>query len=670
MKSMLKLSDSSTPPLPELPKWLANPDPTIYRTGSFLVLDFEVIVNDGRFGSAIDPRNILALACYRKCTRDPQAPDGVKAGRTTCTWASEYAQQGLIDAIRSVDFIVAHNAKYELGWLRRCGLDLHDVLVFDTKLAEYVLLGNLAVGDPDTGVAARSTSLDMCGRRRGYRPKDPIVALYLQHGVKIDEIPRRWVEDRCKQDVDTTYHVFLSQLAELERTNRLAVAFTRCIFTPVLADMEFVGAHVSADRVAAYHNECDTKFKELESEFDKFTGGINWRSPKQVGSYLYDTLRFEENTGRRGAPKRTATGRRATSVKAIDKLVATTDEQRRFVELRKAVGKYGTALSKSLNYLKGVVDDPTSNGLFHFEFNQTRTATHRISSTGIPSPHGSIQGQNFPRAFKAVFSPRRAGWLIADIDGAQLEFRVAADLCNDAQAKADILDKDFDIHVTSAAVMAGRTYRDLYDAYKGGDKRAALLRQDAKPESFKPLYGGKKGTPKQEKWYREFRRRYAGVDKAQNRWIAEVLKTKRLVTPWGMRYYWPRASVSSTGYVNVGNAVSNYPVQAFATAEIIPVAVCYFWHRTRHLNDGQERLLIFNTVHDNIGVEFEPEVQDDMVEMAKRAFTTDVYGYLRSVYHYDFTVPLGVGIKIGSNLGEGKELAFNIFPDGHEERVK
>jgi len=80
--------------------------------------------------------------------------------------------------------------------------------------------------------------------------------------------------------------------------------------------------------------------------------------------------------------------------------------------------------------------------------------------------------------------------------------------------------------------------------------------------------------------------------------------------------------------------------------------------------------LIFNTVHDNIGVEFEPEVQDDMVEMAKRAFTTDVYGYLRSVYHYDFTVPLGVGIKIGSNLGEGKELAFNIFPDGHEERVK
>lgn len=641
---------------------MSTPDPTLYLRGKYVVLDFEVSVQDGRYGSAIDPRNQLRLACWKESGSD------VVHRR----WAGEFEQADLIDAIKRADFIVAHNSKYELGWLRRAGVDLHDILVFDTKIAEYVLYSNLTTSIKGSGLAPRSTSLDKCAARRGYHTKDPIVDLWMKHDVNIDDMPRKWVEDRCVSDVRTTELVFKDQVNQLARSNRLAVAFTRNIFTPVLADLEFAGAHVDSRRVRELHANYTTKLNILESDFATLTGGINPGSPKQVANYLYDTLKFKEPTTRGGKPKRTGTGRRSASDKTIARLVVETEAQREFIDLRRKVGKVSAALSKTLNYLLGIVNDPARNDTFWWELHQTRTATQRTSSTGIPTPDGSIQGQNFPRAFKDVYTTRFRDWKIGAIDGSQLEFRVAAQLGRDAQAVTDILDKDFDIHVTSAAVMAGRTYADLYAAYKGGDKRAALLRQDAKPESYKPLYGGKVGTKKQEKWYAEFQRRYAGIDKAQKEWQAQVAKDRKLVTPWGLVYYWPHAKVSSRGHLNVGAQVCNYPVQGLATAEIIPIAVTHFWHRTRHLSSGPApSLLIFNTVHDSADFECKPEVVPEVESLGKQAFTMDVYKYLRIVYNMDFDlVPLGVGIKVGDNLGDADETAYNIFPDGREVKVK
>jgi len=187
----MKECRTTTRPLPE---WVANPDPTRYLRGTYLTLDFETYVNDGNYGSAEDARNQLALACWKLHDEDT-----VKR-----RWSGEFDQGDLLRDISRVDFIVAHNARYELGWLHRCGVDLRRVFVFDTQIAEYVLLGNLASGDSATGLAPVSTSLNSCSRRRGDLPKDPIVDLWLKHGVNVESMPRRWVEDRCVQDVRTT----------------------------------------------------------------------------------------------------------------------------------------------------------------------------------------------------------------------------------------------------------------------------------------------------------------------------------------------------------------------------------------------------------------------------------------------------------------------------------
>jgi DNA polymerase I-like protein with 3'-5' exonuclease and polymerase domains len=643
-----------------IPQFIANPDPSIYFSDNYLVLDFEVEVNDNRFGSAIDDRNHLVLACYSR-----------GGGAIRHRFGSEFDQAELKRAVEDADFIVGHNLKYEYAWLNRMGIDTSQILGFDTMLAEYVLLGNLAAGDLESGVKPTSVSLDACCQRRGYAAKDPIVDLWMEHGIKVSEMPRKWVLDRCKQDVRTTEQLFIDQRRELADTNRLGCLYTRCILTPLLAAIEKEGCHLDNQRVEEVYSEYTVRFVDLSNQFTRLTDGINWRSSKQVAAYLYDTLQFAELRDRSGEPKRTPSGGRQTNAKVLEKLKAETEEQKEFLALRKQLSKIGSAISKNLDYFKEVCEQ--HGGTFYAEFNQAITATHRLSSTGIAietrtKGSKSCQLTNIPRAFKRLFAARRDGWLVGEADGAQIEFRVAACLGNDRQARADIADREFDAHCVTASAMYEVEYAKLRSAYLAGDKVAADRRQSAKPETFKPLYGGSKGTPAQERWYEAFKRRYPDLAKTQENWVYEVLEKKYLTTPWGLRYYWPNIRMSSSGYVNNGSAIYNYPIQALATAEIIPIAITYFWHTVRA--EGLDEVIIpINTVHDSLVCEIHPEHADDFRRLATEAFGPCVLRYLSIVYDLDFDVPLGTGIKIGSHWSEGIEERYECI-NGTIERVK
>lgn len=663
----------------QLPAFLANLDPSIYLSDNYLVLDFEVDTSHGDYGAPVHPANQLLLAVWK---------NGPK-GRLKAKWGSEYEMQELLDDVAKADFIVAHNAKYEIGWLRRAGIDLRKVFAFDTKIAEYVLLGNKAAGDD--GMRPMSTSLDMACRRRGLPNKDPVVDIMIINQINPVRIPRPWLEGRCRQDVLTTEQVFLDQRQHLLRTGRLAVQYTRCLLTPVLVDIESEGMALDPDRVREAYTAARIELLDLEGKMQAMTGGINWRSGAQVGAYLYDKLQFDEVRKFNGEPvrnppsKKAPHGSRKTDQKTMEKLKATNKEQREFLALRKKIGKVNALLSKSLEFFMGVVNE--YGGTFFAELNQTSTSTHRLSSTGIEllfqtiktlkgkPARKKVQFQNTARKLKKLFWAKRVTaegvrWLMADPDGSQLEFRVAVELARDVQGMKDIMDPNWDAHVTSAAAMEQLPYDELYRRYKDGDEKAADMRQNAKPETFKPLYGGRKGSKKQERWYEEFRNRYKEIAEMQDDWIEEVVKTKRLITPWGLRYYWPYAKRQGyQGYVNVTTAVSNYPVQALATAEIIPIALVYLWHRIG-AEGFDDRIRIVNTIHDSAPTEVHPEAIGDFRRLVKQAFTHDVYAYLEKVYKMDFAVPLGVGLKYGEHLGEGKEESYNMWKSGKEIRVK
>ena len=637
----------------------------IYDSNNYVVLDFETATNHGDYGAPVHKDNSLLLACYRLGPGHPFLE--LSSTLDYQEWGDEYQQYDLLRHISHADFIVAHNAKYELGWLKRCGLDLHSVVVFDTKLAEYVLMGNLAAGGE--GMAPRSTSLDDCCIRRGWEHKDPVVDHLIKDGINPKHIPRAWLQGRCMQDVDTTERLFLSQRPVLKRTNRLATLQRRCELTPVLVEMEMEGLALDKDAVQAEYDKQSVICAELTKQMNELTGGINWRSSKQVAEYLYDKLGFEELKRRNGKPKRTAGGARLTDQKSLALLTAKSAEQKEFIALRKQLGAAQALLTKNLEFFRGVCAE--HNGVFYAELNQTNTATHRLSSSGKPivlkdsegeEKEYSVQIQNLPRKLKPLFIAKRPGYLIMEIDGAQLEARVAAEISRDPVMMADVENPDFDFHCLSGATMAKLPYEEVLAAYRAGDKKATEIRQNGKPETFKPLYGGKKGNASQERWYKAFRERYRVLSACQEGWVDEVVRTKRLVTPWGMRYYWPFAKLSDSGYVNVETQVANYPVQALATAEIIPVAVRRLWDRLR----GMDGVCFVNTVHDSVVIEIENDQSkiENVIEQAKLAFTSDVYEHFKANHGIDFAVPLGIGVKMGTHLGEGKEMKWNVWPDG------
>lgn len=656
-----------------LPSFLTNMDPNIYRSRNYVVLDFEIDTSHGDYGSAVHDDNGMLLASFRlgpahKLYQGPQ---------TYSIWTNEFSLGKLVRLIEEADFLVAHNAKYELMWLKRCGLDLYNVMVFDTKLAEYVLLGNLAAGDEL--MPAKSTSLDMCCRRRGLPVKDPVVDIMMKHGINPVRMPRAWLQGRCEQDVETTEAIFLNQLEHLDATGRLPVQYTRCLLTPVLAHIEFEGMCLDPGRVDKEYESYTQQLIDLEHKMNDFTGGINWRSPNQVAEFIYDTLGFEELKDWKGQPKRTKIkkrvlvdgtekvtgGKRKTDKKTLDKLVAKTKRQRAYLELKGKLGKVGAALSKNLEFFVGVCKE--MGGVFIAEFHQTKTSTHRLSSTGIKTffqtfkAWKKVQFQNLPRVFKRLFKARRKGWKMAETDGSQLEWRIAVHLSKDKQGKVDIV-SGHDVHSFTASVLLNKAMEEV----------TKEERQDGKPDTFKPVYGGQSGTPAQQRYYKAFRERYPELTETQESWVYEVCNSpqKRLITEWGLRYYWPYARISRSGYCNYTSSIYNYKIQALATAEIIPIAIVFFWHRVK--DEGLDAIIkLVNTVHDSVINEIHPDAEEDYKRISIQSFTHDVYDYLEKVYgiKFDF-VPLGVGITVGSHWSEGKEEQYNVFYDGTEERLE
>lgn len=615
--------------LGEVPEWVRKPDPTIYEWGKPLFLDFET--TNKLKGSARLKENRIILACWQ------HGWDGdIKA-----KWGGEYQMHELLLDIRRSDFIVAHHAKFELQWLARCGVDLEKVIIYDTMLAEYVIGGNKW----KTG----QLSLEQVSRRHGLDGKLSVVSNMIRSGVPTEDIPRSWLLRYCKQDVRLLPEIMKRQLRTFSGTRLLPVVYSRCLLTPVLADIENNGLHLDGEAIGPLLTSTEQALSTVETKANKMAEGVNLNSPKQLGTYLYETLGFAEPMRKvRGKwmPDRTPSGGRKTDADTIASLEATTEKQRQFKELFEEARDLSNQLSKYLRKFGDCLRE--ANGVLYANFNQTQTFTHRLSSSG---QEYKVQFQNFPRAYKKFFKAPE-GWLVGECDGAQLEFRVAGHLGRDVAVIVAVVN-GVDVHAFTAKVLT--------DAGQETD------RQDAKPHTFKPLYGGSSGTEAEQAYYKAFKDQYKGVAAAQQTWIDTVLTNKCLETEWGLTYYWPDTRMDRSGYVTNTTSICNYPVQAFATAEIIPLALVCMWHRLKRSN---LRMYLVNTVHDSIVAYLPPEETDAYHDLAKQSMIDDVYEVVRNLYGIRLIVPLGCGVKVGERWGVAKEYKYEAAPELYDWFLK
>ncbi len=284
-----------------------------------------------------------------------------------------------------------------------------------------------------------------------------------------------------------------------------------------------------------------------------------------------------------------------------------------FVEKYSEYNALSTYLSTYIEGIKNLLTD----GRIHPNLNQTATATGRLSS----SLHSIPRGNTFP--LKRVFKSRFDGGWILDADMGSLEFRVAAEMSGCQKALEDII-AGVDIHRISASKIFNIKEEDVTDEQ----------RQTAKPSTFAPLYGASKDWGLME--------RYPGIGKWHKNLINSAIQTKKIVLPTGRTYNFP--TVRRTEYGCTGQTkIKNYPVQGFATADVVPAILIELYNRLR----GFKSKLIF-TIHDSILIDIHPEEKDKIIEITRLTLSsaTDI---IKNRYNIDLKVPLKADIKIGRN---------------------
>jgi len=601
-----------------------------------LTLDFET--TNIEHGDPRESGNRIVMTALRDSS-DTMDDDSCPVLSDAAAWEMLRAHSG------QPAILVAHNAKFELGWLNRSGIDTTHWLPWDTMIAEYVLAGN----------RRWPLDLDSVARRYGLGHKGRLIARLMKAGVCPSEMPDHLLRERVVWDVEKTYRLFKLQTQALAEMDLIRVQFTRCIFTPVVAAIEPEGLSLDPAKVAAEYERLVQRRAELLTELGTLAGGKKLQGP-QLAELVYDVLGFRELQARGRAlrtdpSKRFPEGQRKTDGDTLAALEAKTADQKRFIQLRAEYGSVNDALTKNLEFFQWVCEE--RGGTFAANFNQTRTGTHRTSSSGkrLTFKNGKTRGaqfQNLPKAYKSLFAAP-PGFVYSEADGMGLEFRTGGSLARDPQIYQDVT-TGADIHRYTASVLGRMDEAEVTKAQ----------RQKAKPNTFKPMYGGQRGTKREMEYYAAFRTKYKVMNEMQVGWTHEVLKTGRLRTASGLIFYWPDTRMTNDGYITNTPSIFDYPIQSLATAEIIPVAITYLhWTiKARRLNAR-----IVNTVHDSAIARVLKEDLDKYHECVVHCFLDRTYEYMDKVYGIDLFVPLGVAYNAGEHWGEGEEVSVS-YPKG------
>jgi DNA polymerase-1 len=279
------------------------------------------------------------------------------------------------------------------------------------------------------------------------------------------------------------------------------------------------------------------------------------------------------------------------------------------------------------SFVEGIKTHKKPDGKLHVRLLQHRTSTGRLSGAD-PNMQNMPRGGTFP--VKRVFKSQWNNGMILEADFAQLEFRAAAFLSQDKTAMKEIQD-GFDVHSYTAKVIS--------------DNGQATTRQEGKSHTFAPLYGatGFGRTAAEAAYYEQFTKKYKGIALWHSRLAKEALRTGKITTPSGRQFSFPDIERRMRGGVSHFTQIKNYPVQSFATADIVPLALLHIENRLTNMKS-----CIVNTVHDSIVIDIHPQEENQVIYIidSTNKILTDL---IQNKWDIVFNVPLALEAKIGKN---------------------
>ena len=392
----------------------------------------------------------------------------------------------------------------------------------------------------------------------------------------------------------------------------------------VLFDMEQAGFQVDGQVLSELGKEFTRQAEELKEEVYRLTGvsGFNLNSTQQLGKVLFETLNLPHG-------KKTTRGY-STDADTLEKLIDAHP-------CISPILKYRQVVKLNSTYIDALLRKMDATGRVHSSFDQTGTATGRISSSE-PNlqniPVRTEMGREIRKAF--ITKP---GCVLADADYSQIELRVMAHFSGDP-AMVDAFKKGQDVHTRTAAEVYGVPMEAV----------TREMRSSAKAVNFGLVYGISEfglarniGVSRKRagEFIARYFDRYPGVKKFMDEAVKEGYEKGYAVTMLGRRRQLPELKASNANTRNFGErAAMNTPVQGTA-ADIIKLAMVRV-HEALKQEGLQARLIL--QVHDELLIEA-PKEEEETVTRILRQCMEQVF---------QLSVPLVAEVKTGNSWFETK----------------
>ena len=437
-------------------------------------------------------------------------------------------------------------------------------------------------------------------------------------------------EDAGKAMEYACYGAYVSRKGKKVLEDKLEATGMKCLMEEmemplslVLYDMQKEGVAVKREELKAYGDALVARIEELEKSIHKQAGTeFNINSPKQLGEVLFETMQLPGG-------KKTKTGY-STAADVLEKLSADYPIVRDILEYR------GLTKLKS-TYADGLAAYIEEDGRIHTNFNQTITATGRISSTE-PNLQNIPMRMELGRQIRKVFVPRE-GYEFMDADYSQIELRVLAHMSGDEQL-IDAYRQEEDIHRITASKVFHTPFEEVTD----------LQRRNAKAVNFGIVYGISSFGLSQDlsiskkeaaQYIEQYFATYPKVKEFIDKLVADAKEKGYTETLFGRRRPIPELSSSNFMQRSFGERVAmNAPIQGTA-ADIIKIAMIKVWKALKE--EGLKSRLILQ-VHDELLIETaqeeEARVREILTENMKSAA--------------DLAVTLEIDLHTGNNWYEAK----------------
>ena len=507
----------------------------------------------------------------------------------------------------------AHDVKTLLSRLLERGIR-GEGFVFDTALAAYLL-------SPTDG----SYELEKLGLTYFKREYPRAQETYLAENAFTPLADGAAVEEALTSHtalIGALKEVMAPRLEELKMGELLRqVELPLC---PVLADIEHTGMLVDREALAAFGRMLNDRIAQVQERIYEQAGEkFNILSPKQLGHILFDKM---------GLPpvKKTKTGY-STNAEVLEKL-------RWQAPIVEDVLEYRQYTKLSSTYVEGLTKVIAADGRIHTSFQNTVTATGRLSSAE-PNLQNIPVRTELGAELRKMFVPG-AGNVLVDADYSQIELRLLAHIAGDAHMIGAFREGE-DIHTITASQVFGVPPELV----------TRQMRSAAKAVNFGIVYGISAFslaqdigvTPAQAKAYMEkYFEKYAGVRAYMTDIVEQAKRDGYVSTLMGRRRWLPELKSSNFNTRSFGERVAlNMPIQGTA-ADLIKLAMIHV--RDRLVREGLEARLVLQ-VHDELIV----ECPDAEVERVKALLTQEMEGVM------DLPVPMRADSAAGQSWAEAKE---------------